>query len=167
MLNDREIKELIACQKSIERSEPKHGMQTDGRFNRRSMELKSADQKHSFTMFIRQSTELIEDFSIGLVYKSLDKEKGSVNLIRFNGSHGEVDWSKDGHYSAFHIHRVSESLLNQGNREPKEIELTHRYSTLESALAEFFKEIKLENWQAYFPELKQMTLLGVAGESHE
>ena len=159
MLTQNEIDSLIACPKLVENSEPSKGMSIENRSRRKNLELKAAQGKHLFRVFIRQSTELLEDFSIGLTYRSGDKETGNLTLIRFNGNHGEVDWSKDGHYSSFHIHRITEDLLEQGIREPKETDITTRYSTLEEALAEFFNEISLENWLGYFPELRQLPLM--------
>jgi len=163
MLSQSEINSLISCPKLVENAEPSKGMNTEKRSRRKNLDLKATQERHAFRVFIRQSTELLEDFSIGLIYRSGDKEKGNIMLIRFNGNHGDVDWSKDGHYSSFHIHRMTEELLEQGIREPKEIEKTARYSTLEEALADFFNEINLENWLGYFPELRQLPLIATVG----
>lgn len=163
MLTQDELNNLISCSKLVENAEPSRGMNTEKRSYRKNLDLKATQERHLFRVFIRQSTELLEDFSIGLTYRSGDKEKGNIILIRFNGNHGDVDWSKDGHYSSFHIHRMTEDLLEQGIREPKETEITTRYSTLEEALAEFFNEINLENWLGYFPELRQLPLIATVG----
>ncbi len=158
MLRQNEIQRLIACPKRVEKSEPATGFNTENRSRRKNLELSAIEKGYVFKVFIRQSTELIENFSIGLIYKSGDKEKGNIMLIRFNGNHGDVDWSNDRHYSSFHIHRITEELLEQGVREPKDIEKTTRYTTFDGALAKFFKEINLENWLACLPELKQISL---------
>jgi len=161
MLNQSEIDGLISEPKRITRANPTHGMKPDGRNEKKNLDMVSVDENHRFDVFIRKNLSLIEDFSVGLIYKSNQKELGDVMLIRFNGSHGQSDWSERLHYSAFHIHTITEDFLRKGIREPKNIELTDRFSSLDQALAEFFSDIVVENWQAYFPELKQMPMFSV------
>ncbi len=162
MLSQTEIDRLISLPKQIERTTPAHGLKTDGRNERKDLDLESTDGNHRFRVFIRKNLMLIEDFSVGLVYRSNRKELGDLMLIRFNGSHGRSDWSEDRHYSAFHIHVMTEKLLTKGVREPKDVSLTDRFSSLEQALVEFFNHVAIENWPAYFPELKQIPMFGTA-----
>jgi len=166
MLNQSEIDGLISEPKRIARANPTYGMKTDGRNEKKNLDLVSADGKHQFDVFIRKNLSLIEDFSVGLIYKSNQKELGDVMLIRFNGSHGQRDWSENRHYSAFHIHAITEDLLREGIRELKNIKMTDRFTSSEQALAEFFSDISVENWQAHFPELKQLLLSNVTEGSN-
>lgn len=161
MLNQSEIDGLISEPKRIARANPTHGMKPDGRNEKKNLDLVSVDGNHRFDVFIRKNLSLIEDFSVGLIYKSNQKELGDVMLIRFNGSHGQSDWSESRHYSAFHIHTITEDFLRKGIREPKNITLTDRFSSLDQALTEFFSNIAVEAWQAHFPELKQMPMFNV------
>jgi hypothetical protein len=114
----------------------------------------------AFTVFIRQSDKFIENFSIGLRYKTKDRTLGTVTLIRYNGLHGETNRGPDGHFGRPHIHRVNAMELAEGNREPQERhrEITDRYSTYEEALSVFFVDIGASNYLDYFGELRQLEL---------
>ncbi len=162
MLSNREIDELIKCPKIIIDASPKHGMGIDRKnsfVKRKNLNLKSTAKDCTFDLFIRQNTLLIEDFSIGLLYKTEDKIFGKITLIRYNGEHGQSDWSKDNHYSAFHIHRITEELLIKGIYEPKEIELTDKFSTFDSALNLFLKFVNVKNITEYFPHYEEQLSL--------
>jgi len=58
-----------------------------------------------------------------------------------------------------HIHRISEALLAGGIYEPREIEITERYSTFDSAINEFLRYINLMNITEYFPHADKQMLL--------
>lgn len=100
---------------------------------------------------------LVEQFSIGLRFQTNDKMVGKITLIRYNGAHGQIDWSKDKHHSAFHIHKITAELLAKNIYEPKDIEITERFATFDSALSEFIKYTNIINHSDYFPP--QMSLL--------
>ncbi|MBF0377119.1 MAG: hypothetical protein HQK72_06515 [Desulfamplus sp.] len=162
MLNNMMIDELIKCPKNIVDAIPKHGMAIDKKnsfVKRKNLTLKSTDDKHIFEMFLRQNTMFIEDFSIGLMFKTEDKSVGKITLIRYNGEHGQSDWSRDNHYSAFHIHKITEKLLIEGIYEPKDIQITNKFSTFDSALTQFLHYVNVKNFDKYFPHYdKQMYL---------
>jgi len=58
---------------------------------RKKLNLKSKDGKHQYTVFMRQNTMLIEQFSIGLLFKLESINFRKITLIRFNGEHGQAD----------------------------------------------------------------------------
>lgn len=154
MLTDQKIAELIKYPKIITEAIPKKGMATDKKssfIRKRNLKLQSDDEQYFFDAFIRHNTMLIEQFSIGLRFKTDDKTVGKITLIRYNGEHGQSDWSKDNHYSAFHIHKVREILLNKGIYEPEHIEITQKFSTYDSALNAFLKDVHIINFAKYFP----------------
>ena len=80
---DDELAGLIACSKQVV-DPPRREMRVDGRMKRNDMTLKSADDKHSFRVFIRQSEEFPENFSFGLIYFRV------MNPAAFNSS-GAMD----------------------------------------------------------------------------
>jgi len=83
---DDELESLILCPKQVDEP-PRREMRLDGKHKRNDMTLKSMDGKHCFRVFMRQSEEFSENFSVGLVYLP-SEEPGSFQLIRCNGQHG-------------------------------------------------------------------------------
>ena len=158
MLTDEQIRELVSCSKTIIKKEPARGYREDDRHLRCDIELASAhDSGTTFTVFIRQSMEFIENFSIGLRYSSNEPTLGLVTLVRYNGPHGEISRDTDGHYAKSHIHRITASELESGRVQPQERhrEITERYSTFEQGLAVFFDDTHVMNFRDYFPNILQ------------
>jgi len=158
MLTNKKIEELITCSKIIIDATPKQGMAADNKtalIKRKNLNLTSQDEKHQFTVFIRQNTMLVEQFSIGLLYHLNKFNIKNITLIRFNGEHGQQDWSKDNHYNSFHIHSINEVLLKQRIFEPKEITITNKYNTFHSALFEFIDHVNIVNYVDFFPNFKK------------
>jgi len=155
---NKKIEDYIKCPKYIFDANPKHGMATDNKsalIKRKNLYLKSIDEKHQFTVFMRQNTMLIEQFSIGLLFKLESINFRKITLIRFNGEHGQTDWSKDNHYNSFHIHNINEALLEQGILEPKLVEITNKFNTFHSALFEFLNHVNITNFIDFFPDFKK------------
>ena len=48
------------------------------------------DGSAMFRVFIRQNTNFIENFSIGLLYHTGDRMLRTIALVRYNGPHGET-----------------------------------------------------------------------------
>jgi len=162
LLTDSDIKKLILCPKMITDALPRKGMISDKKssiIKRKNLKLISQDGQYHFEIFMRQNTLLIEQFSIGLQFKSDERSIGNIILIRFNGEHGQSDWSKDNHYSAFHIHRITQELLEKGIFEPKETEITSRYCSFDGALNEFLRYVNILNISEYFPYSDKQKLL--------
>lgn len=159
MLTNTKIEELIKCPKYIFEANPKQGMPSDTKstlIKRKNLKLKSdEDETCQFTVFMRQNTMLIEQFSIGLLYNLESINFRRVTLIRFNGEHGQTDWSKDNHYNSFHIHYLNEELLKQRIFEPKLIVITNKFNTFHSALFEFFNHVNIVNFIDFFPNIKK------------
>ena len=134
---------------------PRREMRLDGKMKRNDMTLKSADGKHSFRAFMRQSDEFPENFSVGLVYQP-GEEPGSFQLIRCNGQHGGERVHP--HHAVFHIHRSKADDINAGILEPRQIEQTDAFASFREALAHFCSLINLENPDDYFPGISQTRL---------
>ncbi len=161
MLTDHRIQDLVSCSKRITRKEPARGYREESRHLRCDLELVSIeDSSVAFKAFIRQSTEFIENFSIGLRYPTNDPILGIVTLVRYNGPHGETSRNPDGHYARSHIHRITSSEIESGSNQPQERnrEITDRYSTFEQGLAVFFNDTGVLNSEEYFPGILQGAL---------
>lgn len=151
---DEELEELIACAKRV-KNPPRREMRLEGKMKRNDMTLRSADGKHNFDAFMRQSEEFQENFSIGLTYHPGD-EPGSFPLIRFNGQHGGERVHP--HHAYFHIHRSKADDINAGILEARQIEETAAYASFREALAYFCTMIKLESADNFFPGISQTRL---------
>ena len=171
MLSNREIQDLVDLPKVIVDKDPSLGYKEEGRHIRCHLDLLvESDHTSSFvvpvrhlakfTVFIRQHTKFLENFSIGLRYQTGDKRLGTITLVRYNGPHGEFSLPVDGHFARPHIHRITASELASGSTEPQEHyrEITDLYSTFEQALVVFFKDVAMSNYEEYFPELLQPRL---------
>src|SRR3990172_4574315 len=119
---------------------PRREMRLDGKMKRNDMTLKSADGKHSFRAFMRQSDEFPENFSVGLVYQP-GEEPGSFQLIRCNGQHGGERVHP--HHAVFHIHRSKADDINAGILEPRQIDQAATFASFREALAHFCRLIQL------------------------
>ena len=157
MLTDQEIQDLIRSPKEIKEKIPVRGYKEEHGHRRCNLKLESTEDKEIklFSVFIRQNSFFLENFSIGLRYQTNDRMLGSVTLVRYNGPHGETSRSQDGHYAEPHIHRITAGEIESGSIQPQEShrEITDRYSTLEEALNIFFFDIGVVNYSEYFPEL--------------
>ena len=157
-MTDAQIRHLIACPKRITRRQPARGYRLDNRQQRCDLDLQSDNGVGGiFRVFIRQSAEFIENFSVGLRYQGGSALPGIITLARYNGPHGETSHAPDGHYAVPHIHRITAQEIAHGALQPqeKDRELTNRYATLEHALLVFFGDAGVTNYASYFPELRQ------------
>lgn len=161
MPTDFEIQALIKAPKKIAHKDPVKGFRKEDRHHRCSLELESvSEEKKKFKVFIRQSVEFIEDFSIGLQYEINISLLKIVTLIRYNGPRGESIRHSDGHYNKPHIHRLTETEIASGSMMPQEKhrKITDKYRTFEEALSIFFRDIGAINFVEHFPELRQTRL---------
>ena len=161
MLTDGEIARLIGLPKDIVSKTPSTGYSHENGHRRCELEMAASSRPDTaFTVFIRQNDKFIENFSIGLRYKTKDRRLGTITLVRYNGPHGETTHRPGSHFGSPHIHYVTARELAEGNREPQEKhrEITGRYSTFEEALSIFFADIAASNHFDYFGELGQLEL---------
>ncbi len=158
MLRDDEIEELVTTPKRIINRTPVGGYREENRHRRCELDLQSeSDVRKKFTMFVRQSLEFHENFSIGLRYLTRDPVLGRLVLVRYNGPHGEISRSPDGHFAVPHIHRINEQSLLSENAQPQEKlrEIAGRYGTYAEALRVFVADTGITNPEGFFPELMQ------------
>ena len=161
ILTDQQIQDLLDIPKTVTEKKPAKGYKEENNQRRCDLKLEAtSDNGAIFSVFIRQNSKFIENFSIGLRYQTNIKAMGSITLVRYNGSHGESSHHPDGHYALPHIHRITEQELASGSTQPQERhrEITDRYSTFDQALRTFFDDLCIENYGDYFPELLQLVL---------
>lgn len=155
---DQDIKKLIQLPKNIKTKSPPSGYREAGGHRRCDLDLYAiSDRRITFTVFIRQSSKFIENFSIGLQYQTNKKVPGTITLTRYNGPHGDSSNHYDGHYHKPHIHRITADEIRSGSIQPQEKfrEVTTRYGTFEEALIVFFDDIKVSNMSQHFEDISQ------------
>ena len=158
-LTDRGIQHLISLPKEVTRRDPASGYRQEGRQRRCELDLQSLDDEALlFKVFVRQNTEFIENFSLGLRCRTRHTGIGTITLIRYNGPHGETGLQPDGHFARPHIHRISWKEITSGSSQPQErlIEPTNRYGTFDQALVVFLGDIGVTNADLFFPDLQQL-----------
>jgi hypothetical protein len=142
------IKKLLICEKEIVQPPSKPKFER-GHF-RIGFELQSEDKDFYFTAFGRYNATFPENFSVGLVYNPR-QEKGSYEILRCNGPHGEH--KKFPHHVNFHIHKITTDAIENGLREDSFVEITDKYATFEEAVRFFVRYINLrpQDSKRYFP----------------
>lgn len=111
------LTDLINCPKLFLTPPRKELLQHD-LFLRDDFKLTSVDKKNTFLIFIRKSTEFMEDFSIGLRWEIID-EAGTIPLFRCNGKHGGTKVHP--HHVYCHIHKSRSEDLNNGIKKERHI----------------------------------------------
>ena len=151
------IKKLITEEKIITTS-PRRDFKITGQHQRNEFGLISKDEKRSYRVFIRKHLKFQENFSIGLIY--LPQEHSSIQLIRFNGNHGEtVDYPNNPHpHRDFHIHRITPEFIEEEINDPRDVEVTKKYGSYEQAFRYFCKFVNITNAEKFFPGIGQTDL---------
>ncbi len=157
LYNDNEIAGLIYCPKIIVEP-PARQMKAERGSYRNGMLLRSKDGDSQFRVFIRQSVDFEEDFSVGLDYLSRD-DSGSVCLTRYNGKHGGHEAHP--HHLNCHIHIARAVDINAGIRMEKHITPTIEYASFYDAIRCFMKDVQVEGIERYFDFINQDTIYDV------
>lgn len=138
-------------------------MKEENRHYRNDLVAASADGAE-FDVFIRQSLDFAEDFSLGLVFRAPDGKR--VTLIRFNGQHEQSPRLFGSHHHfSYHIHKATAENLNAGRLEKHPGEVTDRYGSFDEAIAEFMTTADIQGWEKYFPRAVPMPLFKQNGET--
>ena len=160
MLTEKDIADLLSCPKLIVKKVPAAGFaepKPNENHRRCDLELEVVNTPNIiFSVFVRQNTYFVENFSIGLRYRpNISPALGTITLIRYNGPHGEFSIHPDGHFAVPHIHRITAEDIEAGNLFPQERDRkpTDRYDTFDSALRVFWEDISVSNFGDYFPNL--------------
>ena len=165
MLTNPEIQELITMPKEIIKKYPAKGYGFKGDKGAQKycdIDLQSIEPKgKSFSVFIRQNIEFVENFSFGLCYLTEDKTLGRIILVRYNGPHGEKSKHEDGHYNKPHIHTITADEIESGSVQPQEKhrQITDKYNTFNEAQVAFFKDMRIINYSNHFSDVEQLSML--------
>jgi len=135
------IDELIVRPKRVSKP-PSKEFKEENRHRRKDMELVGVDGG-DFSVFIRQSLEFPEDFSLGLLYILEGKR---ILLVRYNGQHEQTDdviKLQNLHFQ-YHIHKASPENLNNGRLEKHASTHSANYASFEEATTEFLTDIGID-----------------------
>ncbi|MBD3410383.1 MAG: hypothetical protein GF419_09290 [Ignavibacteriales bacterium] len=137
-----EIEAMIACPKVIVQPLAK---KWDGKPKHRQneMELRSADGKYEYKVFLRQNVEFEENFSIGV--RGREKGKPWMTLLRVNGPHGPNKEIR--HHEKPHVHYHD---FDNFTGDPALAIPVEDYFSLNEAIVYFFKKINLPISSDYF-----------------
>jgi hypothetical protein len=158
-----EIDLLISCQKAVTEP-PKRQSKLTGADFRNDMKLVASIQiPGEFDVFMRQSEDFPENFSIGLIYRPKDG-RPDLTLLRCNGQHGVYNGSAsqdpDHPHWGYHVHRASEQALENGLRPEKFAVATTDFASYEEAVQYFITIVNVtaHDVDKYFPRPGQRTL---------
>lgn len=107
---------------------------------RNKVTLVSEDGKYTYGLFLRQSEEFWEDFSVGLIWTNAEKHiniSRDIILIRFQGPHDSgKPMGEDVHHD-YHIHQISVKDIEQRRYlRPGSKGITNSFSSFAGALFE-------------------------------
>lgn len=139
-LNRPTVDELIKCPKTIIKAD-RRSMVEKNRSYRNNIRLESEDGKYNFIMFMRQSSEFLEDFSVGLIWTNANEywnTKKQLILIRCQGPHdSKQEFESDPHHS-YHIHQLSSKDIEQKRfNKPSNRGITDSFSSFDEAIIYF------------------------------
>ncbi|MCX6154607.1 MAG: hypothetical protein NT007_10640 [Candidatus Kapabacteria bacterium] len=147
---EKDIDQLLNCEKEFVEP-PQREYKEDRGHCKMNFSMKSIEGNYQFRGFIRYNLKFPEIFSVGLDYNPRE-EKGTICLLRCNGSHGENKQLP--HHESFHIHRANADTINSGQRLESNLEITNSYASLEQAIQFYFHfiNLKFDEKNKYFPE---------------
>lgn len=143
------LSEVINCNKIAIKADRKRMVKTN-RHKRNVIYLISNDQKYEFKLFLRQSEEFIEDFSVGLIWTNpaayINISKNSVILIRCQGPHdGKAPLGTDIHHD-FHVHYITlDDFRERRFQKPSGRMTTDKFMSFAQAISYFVKTFNVSN----------------------
>jgi len=156
--DDDDIAHLIGCPKDIVRCTQRAALPNE-LMMRGNMDLVSAENDERFQVFMRKSIELVDSFSLGLMY--VDRTDGSrIILFRCNGPHGPPGIVRPDipYHAAFHIHRATAANIAAGLKPESGATETRAYASYEEALDFFMEKCHIVGAERYFPKLAERDL---------
>lgn len=115
MITEELINELISCPKKAVRADRKR-MVAVNRSLRNNVALLSEDDRYTYDLFLRQSEEFMEDFSVGLRWTNAAGFIGvnkDILLIRFQGPHDSGKPLGEDLHHDYHIHQITTEDIRQ------------------------------------------------------
>lgn len=149
------VSSLISCEKTI-KTPPRKVMSVDPRndYTLRNDFTCAAEDGKTFEVFMRMNTRLPYLFSVGLRYRS---EDGIFTICRYNGKHGHRNKvSNNNSFDDYHIHKIFDEQLSNGQDSSLDAEPTAQYATFEEALYAFVHDCHIKDWEKHFPNLEEI-----------
>jgi hypothetical protein len=143
ILHPQEIERLISCRKVID-TPPRKDPVLSNRSYRNNFTARSVDGDEQFSVFLRQSDDLPDNFTIGLLYTNHDGAE--YMLFRCNGPHGDVEYDDIGNALHFEYHT---HLLKTGYRRMV-AQKTVEYGSYQDAISFFMKRCNILEAEKYF-----------------
>lgn len=140
MITEEFISELIACPKKAIKADRKQ-MIAINRSYRNNVTLRSEDCRYTYILFLRQSEEFMEDFSVGLKWTNAAEHIGvskEILLIRFQGPHDSGKPLGEDLHHDYHIHQITANDVNQHRYfRPSNLGVSKEFYSFSSALFAF------------------------------
>ena len=143
------LQEVLSCPKISRRADRKR-MTSSNRSKRNTVYLSSENGKYEYKLFMRQSEEFMEDFSVGLIWTNpaqyIDVTKNSIFLIRCQGPHdGKAPQGTDIHHD-YHIHRITlDDIRERRYQKPSGRMSTDEFSSFEQAVFYLINTFEVKN----------------------
>lgn len=146
------INHLIICEKIPIKAE-RRKMILENRHYKNNIDLISTTGNYKFRMFMRQSDEFIEDFSIGLIWTNANEVVNIMKpmiLLRCQGPHdGKQPLDSDVHHS-YHTHTLTvDDFDNKRYLKPSNRETTTQFQSFNQALLYFKDKCGIMNLDKY------------------
>lgn len=142
-----ELDDLLACPKKVKTPPTRSSKLVDAFFRNQARLVRADGRDGDFAVFMRQSEEFLENFSVGLLYVPNDGRQ-EVTVIRCNGPHGAFNglpgYDPAHPHWTFHIHSASESALDDGAKAEKWALATDLFASYEEALQYFVRAINID-----------------------
>ena len=140
MITEQLINELITCPKKAVQANRKRMIPVN-RSLRNKIAIVSMDGSYTYDLFLRQSEEFMEDFSVGLIWTNAAKYIGiskEIILIRYQGPHDSGKPLGEDIHHDYHIHQISVDDVNERRyMRPRNKEISKDFSSFASALFSF------------------------------
>lgn len=143
------LQDVLQCEKTAFRADRRR-MVLSNRHRKNTIYLTSANSNYEYKLFLRQSEEFIEDFSVGLIWTNpsqfIDISKSSVILLRCQGPHdGKAPLGTDTHHD-YHIHTITlEDFAQKRYQKPSGRVATSSFSSFEQAIFYFINVYNVRN----------------------
>jgi hypothetical protein len=147
------LQEVLYCPKVTVRAERKK-MTLSNRHKKNTVYLTSEDGRYEYKLFLRQSDEFLEDFSVGLIWTNpmhfIDISKNSVILLRCQGPHdGKEPLGADIHHD-YHIHQITMSDFEARRyQKPSGRTVSSEFSSFEQAIFYFINTYHVKDIEKY------------------
>ena len=152
----QEIDDLIRCPKVVTEA-PRPSFKDEYRHRSNGFRVATSDGEHRFRVFLRQSLEFVEDFSIGLLYEP--KDGRSFLLVRFNGQHDiAIEGDDVRTHFTYHVHLAEAGRVNNGFYDSLPARTTGDYASFNEALEAFFLRTGIPEPEKYFPDRVSLPL---------